>query len=67
MLVIGGRQLISGLRAYDSYFNPARLHHEIAQCILMPRVPPPGMPTTSNVIGGPVLNGLDRDNCWAAA
>jgi putative transposase len=67
MLVIGELQLIRVLKEYVSYFNPARPHQGIAQCIPAPRVPPPGTPKTSRLIAGPVLNGLHHDYRWAAA
>jgi hypothetical protein len=67
MLVIGELQLIRVLKEYVSYFNPARLHQEIAQRIPALRVPPPGAPKTSRVIAYPVSNGLHHDYRWAAA
>jgi putative transposase len=67
MLVIGELQLIRVLKEYVSYFNPARPHQGIAQCIPAPRVPPPGTPKTSRLIAGRVLNGLHHDYRWAAA
>jgi len=61
------QHLAAERKEYVSYFNPAQPHQGIAQRIPAPRAPPPGMPMTSRVIAGPVLNGLHYDYRWAAA
>ena len=67
VLVIGELQLIRVLKAYVTYFNPARPHQGIAQRIPAPTVAPPGETQAGKVMAVPVLNGLHHDYRWAAA
>jgi len=64
MLILNERHLSKVVREYANYFNHARPHQGIGQCIpAPPKVEPP---TTGKVFAFPVLGGLHHDYRRAA-
>jgi hypothetical protein len=55
------RHLFNIVTAYVCYFNQARPHQGIAQCIPFPVTPSAPVEVGGEVVGIPVLHGLHHD------
>jgi transposase InsO family protein len=66
-LILGERHLRRLVKEYKEYFNHARPHQGIEQCIPCQMEQPEEPPTTGKIASRPVLGGLHHDYYWQAA